>query len=214
MKCQLVLKEKDGTNKAVKAAVPACEDAWRANMGDLILDTNLWRPLTGFEVEAWDPAFAPAIGGSDHIVSDQRQLSFSFDCRKIHFAAINTDAVGNDSHAPVAWLAEDLARAKKRGARHFFIFGHKMAFTYNYNEKTKTGGLDAFPENCDAFWKLVQDYDATYFTSHEHIYHSMQPRNSGRIIPGRSSPVPRARPLKPSPATAKIPTTANTPGPW
>jgi hypothetical protein len=202
---QLVLKEKDGTNKAVKAAVPACEDAWRANMGDLVLDTNLWRQLTGFEVEAWDPAFAPVVGGPDHIVTDQRQLSFSFDCRKIHFAAINTDAVGNDSHAPVAWLAEDLVRAKKRGARHFFIFGHKMAFTYNYSEKTKTGGLDAFPENCDAFWKLAQDYDATYFTSHEHIYHSMQPRNSGAHHPWQIIAGSAGAPFDAKPGDSKNP---------
>jgi Calcineurin-like phosphoesterase len=180
---QVALGETNASGKAVKAAQRACEDAWRANMGDLILDTNLWKQLTGFGVEAWDPEFAPAVGGPDHIVSDQRQLSYSFDCRGIHFAMINTDAVGNDSHAPVAWLAEDFARAKKRGAQHFFIFGHKMAFTYNYGEKTKTGGLDAFPENGDAFWKLAQDYDATYFTSHEHIYHSMQPRNSGAHHP-------------------------------
>lgn len=202
---QVVLKEKDTTSKAVKAADPACEDAWRANMGDLILDTNLWRQLTGSEVAAWDPNFAPAIGGPDHIVSDQRQMSFSFDCRDMHFAAINTDAAGNDYHAPVAWLAEDFARAKKRGVRHFFVFGHKMAFTYNFSDKAKESGLDAFPENCDAFWKLVQDYDGTYFTSHEHIYHSMQPRNSGEHHPWQIICGAAGAPFEAKPGDSKNP---------
>jgi hypothetical protein len=162
-----------------KVAQPACESAWRRNLGDLIMDTNQWLAATGAPVEAWNVDNAPAVGGPDHIQTDQRQLSYSFDSRHIHFAVINTDAVGNDSHAPVHWLADDFAAARARGDRNFFVFGHKMAFTYHFNPAFKNKGLDAFPENCDAFWKIIQDYDATYFCGHEHIYHSMQPRASG-----------------------------------
>jgi hypothetical protein len=169
----------DDSEKAVKVAQREGELAWRENMEDLILDTNLWRRLTGLPVTAWNPKNTPPVGGADGIRSDQQQLSFSFDSGRIHFAVINTDAFGNDSHAPVHWLADDLARARERGAEHFFVFGHKMAYTYFFNQKTKPKGLDQFPEHVDAFWKIIEDYHATYFCGHEHIYHSMQPKESG-----------------------------------
>jgi len=123
---------------------------------------------------------APPMGGPDAIRSDQRQLSYSFDCQTMHFAVINTDPCGNDSHAPVHWLNRDLAQAQERGSRHFFVFGHKMAFTYAYKPEMKAKGLDAFPEEAQAFWKVIQEYHATYFCGHEHIYHAMQPAGSGQ----------------------------------
>ena len=161
-----------------KVAHPAGEKAWRSNMGDLIFATNRWFETTGETPSAWNVANHPAIGGADGIQTDQSQLSYSFDCRGIHFCIINTDAVGQDSHAPVGWLEEDLKAAKARGNRHVFVFGHKMAFTYQFREAEteKAKGLDLFPESRDAFWRVVEAYGATYFCGHEHIYHSMRPR--------------------------------------
>ena len=161
-----------------KVAHPAGEKAWRANMGDLILATNRWHETSGESVTAWNLDHHPVVGGSDGIQTDQTQLSYSFDCRGIHFCILNTDAVGQDSHAPVQWVSTDLQAAKARGNRHFFVFGHKMAFTYQFRDTDteKAKGLDAFPENRDAFWNRVEEYGATYFCGHEHIYHSMVPR--------------------------------------
>jgi len=159
------------------------EEAWRANMGDLILDTNLWTRVVGKPLSAWNVDQPPAIGGPDRIRSNQRQLSFSFDCEAMHFAIINTDPFGHDSHAPVHWLREDLARARTQGARLFFVFGHKMAFTYVYQLGLKSKGMDAFPADARAFWKVIEDFGATYFCGHEHIYHAMQPQASGRNSP-------------------------------
>jgi len=162
-----------------KVAQPECENAWRENMGDLILDTNLWQRLSGKPVSAWNVDHAPEVGGADAIRSDQRQLSFSFDCAPLHFVVINTDAVGNDSHAPVHWLAEDLAAARARGSQRLFVFGHKMAYTYYFGENFKPKGLDASPDHAAAFWKVITEFDATYFCGHEHIYHASQPESSG-----------------------------------
>lgn len=161
--------------KPRKVSERECENLWRQYMGDLILDTNRWYQNVGAPVENWDINNAPAVGGPDRIQSDQRQLSFSFDCRKIHFAVINTSAYANDARPPVHWLADDLARAKVRGNRHFFVFGHEMAFTYHFDGQDKPDGLDRHPDTNDAFWKLIQSYDATYFCAHEHLYHAMQP---------------------------------------
>ena len=175
---QVKLPSPDG-GKPLKTSASECENIWRENMGDLILDTNLWNELTGTTIENWDINHTPPIGGADGIQSDQRQLTFSFDVGKMHFAAINTSAYRDDAHAPVHWLADDFSKAKARGARNFFVFGHEMAFTYHFNDKVKADGLDKHPQSDAAFWKLIQDYDATYFCAHEHLYHAMQPGGSG-----------------------------------
>jgi Calcineurin-like phosphoesterase len=175
---QVKLPNPDG-GKPLKRSERECENLWRENMGDLILDANLWNRLTGTRIENWDINNNPPIGGADGIQSDQRQLTLSFDVGKMHFAIINTSACQDDARAPVHWLAGDFSKAKARGDRNFFVFGHEMAFTYRFNGQVKAGGLDKHPKRAAAFWNLIQDYDATYFCAHEHLYHAMQPRESG-----------------------------------
>lgn len=172
---EVQLKTTSPSGKVLKTACVESEIAWRENMGDLILDTNRWQRAHHARPTAWNVANAPAVG-LDGIRTEQRQLSYSFDFAGQHFVVINTDAVGADSHAPVTWLAGDLAAAKARGVRRQFIFGHKMAFTYRYNPEVPTKGLDVFPVDQQAFWDLVESHQATYFCGHEHIYNSMQPR--------------------------------------
>ncbi len=169
------------SGEPTKIAALPCEKAWRENMGDLILDTNRWFRAHQATPTAWNVEHAPRIG-QDGVQTDQRQLSYSFDFAGLHFAVINTDAVGADSHAPVTWLAADLAAAQTRGVKRQFVFGHKMAFTYRYNEKVKPKGFDVFPENSAAFWALMEKHHATFFCGHEHIYHAMQPtaKDGGR----------------------------------
>lgn len=186
----------DASCAAGKNALVSNENAWRDNMGDLILDTARFTTLFGAAPDYFDPANHPAIGGTttdangdkgvDYITSDQSQLSYSFDFRGTHFVVMNTDPVGNDGHAPVNWLASDLAAAQARGATHFFVFGHKPAYTYFYNDAsgtppkdtpiTKKAGFDLFPVNQTKFWDLIELYGATYFCGHEHIFNAMQPR--------------------------------------
>jgi hypothetical protein len=162
--------------KGGKKAQAANEDAWRANMGDLILDTNRFQQIFG-EM----PTFMNVGDNSaaDGLATDQHQLSYSFDFHGCHFAIINTDPVGADAHAPVNWLSQDLAGAKARGISHCFVFGHKPAFTYYYGVTNalpdKPAGLDNDPASRDAFWSLIEQYNATYFCGHEHIYHLEQP---------------------------------------
>ena len=116
----------DGSKK--KAQV-VNENAWRANMGDLILDNDRMANMFGAA-----PAFENVSnnGPVDGLTTDQSQLSYSFDFRDSHFVVINTDPVGNDAHAPVTWLNNDLAAAQARGMKHMFVFGHKPAFTYYF----------------------------------------------------------------------------------
>jgi len=156
------------------------EAAWAANMGDLILDTSRFTDLLGSAPQS--PAFGPAAGlSTDGLSTDQSKLSYSFDFKGLHFAVINTDPVGKDAHAPTNWLANDLAAAKARGAKRFFVFGHKPAYTYAYlaNTATAAAGLEASPGTVaerDAFWNVIEQYGATYFAGHEHIFNVQRPK--------------------------------------
>lgn len=163
---------------AGKHAMAENEAAWRANMGELILDDGRFSTLFGEQ-----PAFENTgdNGALDNLSTDQSKLSYSFDFRGSHFVVINTDPVGNDAHAPSNWLAVDLAAAAERGARSIFVFGHKPAFTYYYGESpvlpSSPSGLDqpGLIAARDAFWTVIEQYGATYFCGHEHIFNLSQP---------------------------------------
>jgi hypothetical protein len=169
-----------GSVNGGKNALVQNENAFRANMGDLIIDqTRLPAVLPPGQTLA-------NVDVSDHSAMDyttagpQNQLSYSFDIGTSHFAVINTDVSGgNDSTAPAAWLASDFASAQTRGATNFFVFGHKPAFTYNYpGNGGASDGLDGNANgtaNRDAFWAVVQQYAATYFCGHEHTFNMRQP---------------------------------------
>jgi len=160
-----------------KKAQPENEVAWRANMGDLIIDAGRFKSVVGKDASNVD---TQNNGTLDGLVSDQSQLSFSFDVEDSHFAVINTDPVGKDNTAPVGWLTKDLSDARARGAKHFFVFGHKPAYTYYFGkgEKPNPGiaGLDKFPESRDAFWGVIEQFEATYFCGHEHEFNMVQPK--------------------------------------
>jgi len=161
-----------------KKAQPENETAWRANMGDLILDKDRFQNMFNEQ-----PANINVSNNAvfDGLTSDQTQLSYSFDFRGSHFVIVNTDPVGSDSHAPTRWLASDLANAKMHGAKHFFVFGHKPAFTYYYGANpasplpASASGLDADMPARDAFWQVIEQYGATYFCGHEHIFNISRP---------------------------------------
>ena len=152
------------------------ELAWRANMGDLILDNGRFTDLFG--ATATSAAVGDNRAVADGLSTDQSKLSYSFDFQGSHFVVINTDPVGKDAHAPVAWLASDLAAAKARGLQHVFVFGHKPAYTYYYATglPSAPSGLDNDLVSRDAFWDLIETYGETYFCGHEHIFNMVQPR--------------------------------------
>jgi hypothetical protein len=144
----------------------------------------------------------PANNGP--ITDNQAELTYSFDIQAqpgtlLHFVVINTDPAGADSTAPSDWLAGDFAAAHARGVSHIFVFGHKPAFTYNYaaasggnvnppsTNSPGPGGLDAnyvtvgtcpactYTEPYrNAFWQLITEYGATYFSGHEHTVNVAQ----------------------------------------
>jgi len=164
------------------------ENLWRANMGDLILDN----PRLGYMFGA-DAPVNENVGNNgplDGLATDQSQLSYSFDMQGAHFVVINTDPVGNDAHAPTEWLKQDLAAAQGRGMKHMFVFGHKPAFTYYFGADPDApnpdhpAGLGNDPAARDAFWSVIEQYGATYFCGHEHIYHMDKHGSAWQVLVG------------------------------
>ena len=181
--CKACPKNSDGQ----KVSKVENEQAYAANMGDLILDTSRFTGLLG--AAPANVSYGPAVGYSpDALTTDQSRLSYSFDYQGLHFAVINTDPVGQETSAPAAWLAADLAAASGRGAKRFFVFGHKPAYTYAYAAGVAGSGLDATPASTarrDAFWNVIEQYHAVYFTGHMHTYHVSQPRGGAwQVIVG------------------------------
>jgi hypothetical protein len=180
-----------------KHAYSENEDAFRANMGDLVNDliTNVrFSNVVGAQAQNVTGLTAATAPNSttDALTTDQSDLSYSFDIQTgaglLHFAIINTDPTGKDSHAPTNWLATDLANAKTHGAVKYFVFGHKPAWTYNYaaasNGTVAAAGLDVDVPARDAFWSLITQYGATYFSGHEHILHVDQHGDPTNTNPG------------------------------
>ena len=58
------------------------------------------------------------------------------------------------------------------------VFAHNPAVTYYYGQNlpASPSGLDVDVVSRDAFWDLIEQYGATYFCGHEHIFHLSQPR--------------------------------------
>ena len=165
---QMPTKTPEGT---VKFAQPYLEKQWRENMGDLIIDMNRWNQIVKKPITYWDinNTSTPEL---DHVQTVQTQLNYSFDVGPIHFAVINTDPVGGDNVVSSSWLARDFEQARLRGANTFLAFGHKMPFTYfpEVGGKKEADGLDVKPAERDAFWSVIENYGATYFCGHEHVY--------------------------------------------
>ena len=172
---------------AGKLAQPENEDAWRANMGDLIIDARRMQQATGIE-----PTFINTRNNAalDRLPSDQSQLSYSFDLRDSHFAVMNTDPTGADSHAPSQWLEADLAAAQARGAKHLFVFGHKPAYTYYYSKDgaeplpTSPSGLSIDPAARDEFWQVIERHAATYLCGHQHIFNISKHGKAWQVLVG------------------------------
>ncbi len=178
-------KFKDANGHTVKKATQANEDTWKSNMGDIIMDTDRFKQIEGVDIQNWDVQNHPQIG-VNNISTDQSQLSYSFDLKGSHFVIINTDPVGNDSHAPIEWMKQDMEKAKKNSAKHIFVFGHKDAFPYVADPANppSADGLDADPKSRDEFWKVLEENNGTYFCGHEHVFNVTKHGKAYQVLVG------------------------------
>ena len=122
----------------------------------------------------------PAAGGADQLATNQTRLTFSFDYKTTHFVVLNTDPVGSEGSAPTKWLAQDLAAARAKGARHTFVMGHKPAVPSPTNDGLSNGG--------DLMTLLDQSHGEAMLAAHNHIYYRQQTPGikSWQIIAGNA----------------------------
>ena len=171
---------KTAEGKTVKLAQADLEQAYRENMADLVIDQDRWQRINPhLTLSAFDPKNTPTAE-LDGAKSDQSLLTYSFDIEHVHFSIVNTDSVGADSTVSASWLRRDFEAAKARGVKAFVVFGHKMAFEYvpEGSNKRDGDGLEMYPDQRDAFWSVIEEYGATYFCGHQHIFHASQPWKS------------------------------------
>ena len=114
----------------------------------------------------------PHSAGADSLATDQSRLTYSFDMKDSHFVLMNTDPIGQDSHVPIHWIANDLASARKNGAKHLFAIGHKPAFGYG-------GSMAMAGGNRTDFWDALESNHAeAMIGSHDHVYDRSQPHHA------------------------------------
>jgi hypothetical protein len=139
----------------------------------------------------------PHAGGKDNLKTDQSKLTYSFDYKGTHFVVLNTDPVGRDWSVPKSWVADDLAKAKSRFAKHIFAIGHKPAHAYPKDlyspAEPKEDGLGKlYPADRDELWaSLVTNKAEAMLSAHDHLYYRTKgPKgNTWQIIAGNGGSV-------------------------
>ncbi len=183
------------TSKGLAVSSQANEQLWSNNMQDIILDNMRFGTLLtpkGLALVNFDSTNYPQIASEANIFTSQQFLSYSFEIGSSHFVIINTDPANpNDPvnstvySAPTNWLKQDLTTARSRLAiKHIFIFGHRPAWSYNFADTKSAGAklLDALDgkdavttqARAAAFWNLVEQYQATYFSGHMGVFNASQ----------------------------------------
>ncbi len=99
--------------------------------------------------------------------------NYSFDYDECHFAVINSSVAFDPSDAPREWsrlsqfLADDLAAARRRGARRMFLFTHHPLFTERASEPDSDWTIPT--ERRDPIVRALREYGVSaVFAGHMH----------------------------------------------
>ncbi len=143
---------------------------------------------------------------------DERGLSYSFDFGNSHFIIVNTDRwyYGDPDDTTddrrdwhyvkhLDWLEKELSAAKKRGAKHIFVFSHEMAFPTGGHLRDGLPNLTRnlvlpldstriwYLERRNKFWELLKKYNVdAHICGHEHLYARQSVDGVYEIITGSS----------------------------
>ena len=156
---------------AGKKSFPAAERTFVREMAEFILGNN-------------GPAATGLVSGTDSLITDQSQLTYSFDHKGSHFVILNTDPVGRDWRVPTNWINNDIKTASTNGAKHIFVFGHKPAYATVLNP---TDGLVTYPAQRDIYWNILEtNHSEAMFAAHNHLWEKQQPHvgKTWQIIAG------------------------------
>ena len=109
--------------------------------------------------------------GTDGLTTDQSKLTYSFDDGDTHFVMVNTDPVGADGSVPLTWLTSDITAARKAGAKHVFVLGHKPAYPAPPNPG------DSLVSGSDALFTMLESQSVeAMLASHNHLWWAARPK--------------------------------------
>lgn len=151
-------------------------------------------------------------GLPDNGPADEKGVTYSFDYKGVHFVSVATVRweLGRDNDTTddkpgwhyvksFDWLAKDLKKARKNGAKHIIVFGHESAFPIGGHLRDGLPNLGTdlkmpldstrkhFLAERDKFWKLLKDNKVkAYVCGHEHIYGRQSVDGVYQIVSGSS----------------------------
>ncbi|MBC7390683.1 MAG: metallophosphoesterase, partial [Opitutaceae bacterium] len=146
------------------------QDKAAGKKSTLGLERTFLREMKSFINGNNGPIATSKVAGTDSLMTDQSQLTYSFNYKNDHFLILNTDPTGRDSRLPFRWLRNDLKAVPN--ARHVFAFGHKPAYSSKFKP---LDGLEAFVAQRDSFWTVLENAHAeAMFAAHEHVWDTIQ----------------------------------------
>jgi hypothetical protein len=147
---------------------------------------------TAFAARVVNPENAPAAEAG---VPSYRETVYSFDRSGVHFVMLDSNhhmknrpdredhpaevgfREGWVSDAQLAWLEEDLSRARRRGSRHIFVFTHEPAFPCggHAGDGMYWGGDPEVVARRDALFDILERHGVlALFTGDEHNYSRLE----------------------------------------
>jgi acid phosphatase type 7 len=121
---------------------------------------------------------------------------FSFDYGSVHFVSISTESDFKGQPFPdhfgdqVAWLDQDLARARKDPKTQFIVvIGHRPLYCSNKEYSSSTGlPIGVYRSIQLSFEELFHKYDVELFmVGHVHAYERTHPTYKSKISPGATT---------------------------
>ncbi len=163
-------------------------------------DDYQWYPVVGnhdlnWNVLSWIMAYDKGVINPGP--SGCPDTTYSFDYENAHFVMLNVycnhigprSTDGDISDHLYDWLAADLEAADKA---HVFVFGHEPAYPQPDAEsgsvRHEDNSLNAYPENRDRFWRLLDEYDVAFYgCGHTHGFSLTQTDGVWQLDAGHAS---------------------------
>jgi hypothetical protein len=191
-------------------------EAWKKAMAPVynhprMAEPKIWVTVGNHEVKSKESeeCFLKAFPHSPkNGPEDEKGFTYSFDYEGDHFVSVKTDrwippdpgdrfSSRSRYVACLDWLEKDLAAARKKGARHIFVFGHQPAFPIGPHiggalpnvlwilKHPKDPDRDRQLKLRDRFWDILARHRVTaYICGHEHAYARQSVRGVYQVITG------------------------------
>lgn len=160
-----------------EATAPLSSAKWLPTIGNH--DTNFLDWAEPYYLEAFAPDKLPGNGPDNYLGH-----AYSLDLGPVHLVGLASELPAHPhklGKQQLAWLEKDLTA----NTRPFtLVMSHDPAYPLGPH---KGSSLDVYPDERDAFWKVLQKYKVNaYICGHEHLYFRSQRSGVTQLIAGTS----------------------------